>query len=81
MERQFHKRDLVGREIEFASDQNSFRLRRSTEDRRPARALTLQDCDDGERQLPGGARDSRAVCGDSPQTPAARVVVNGVQIY
>ena len=35
---------------------------------------------DGERKLPGGARDSRAVCGDSPQTPDARVFVNSVQV-
>ena len=27
----------------------------------------------GERMVSGGARDSRAVCGDSPQTPDARV--------
>ena len=27
----------------------------------------------------GGARDSRAVCGDSPRTPAAREFVNGGQ--
>ena len=31
-------------------------------------------------RLPGGARDSRAVCGDPPQTPAASVFVNNVQI-
>jgi hypothetical protein len=37
-------------------------------------------CDGGERKFPGGARDSRAVCGDSPQTPDARVFPSGVQI-
>ena len=33
------------------------------------------------RVLPGGARDPRAVCGDSPQTPDAREVVRGAQIW
>ena len=30
--------------------------------------------------LPGGARDSRAVCGDSPQTPDAHMFLRSVQI-
>ena len=34
----------------------------------------------GERKLPGGARDSRAVCGDSPQTPDARTRGAGREI-
>jgi len=33
------------------------------------------------RVLPGGARDPRAVFGDSPQTPDAREVVRGAQIW
>ena len=36
-------------------------------------------CDGGERKFPGGARAS-GVCGDSPQTPDARVFPSGVQI-
>ena len=39
--------------------------------------LTHQNHCGGEWQLPGGARDSRAVCGDSPQTPDARVFRSG----
>jgi hypothetical protein len=39
-----------------------------------------QNRDSGERKLSGGARDSRAVCGDSPQTPDVHVFVSGIQI-
>jgi len=42
--------------------------------------LTHQNRSGGERKIPGGARDSRAVCGDSPQTPDARVSGSGMQI-
>ena len=31
-------------------------------------------------RLTGGACDSRAVCGDSPQTPEGRVIQSGVQL-
>ena len=48
---------------------------------RAARSNRIKkNCGGGERQFPGGARDSRAVCGDSPQTPEPCVFVSGVQI-
>jgi hypothetical protein len=40
---------------------------------------THQNRGGGERPLSGGARDSRAVSGDPPQTPDARVFLSGVQ--
>jgi hypothetical protein len=43
--------------------------------------LTHQNRGACELELPGGARDSRAVRGDSPRKPDARVPVNGVQIW
>ena len=42
--------------------------------------VTHQNRDSGEQKLSGGARDSRAVCGDSPQTLDAHVFLSGIQI-
>ena len=55
-------------------------MRAERKQARPVEGLTQQNRGGGERKLPGGARDSRAVCGDPPQTADARVIVNGVQI-